>query len=399
MRVAIFWRDLLHYHIGRIAALHTLAAAQGHHIDAFALCSASPELPRTGYHERLGVKVQLLSEEVGACGEDSACSKRQLLAQLDRCKPDVVAIVGYTGQVARAALGWCRYHRRGALLLFDSQAKDYRRRRLQEWVKARLVSFYDAALVSGHTHAAYLTALGMPPARILTGYNAVDNGFWTEGARQAQAESLLWRARYHLPERFFLTAARFVPKKNLAGLITAYAAYVHQASRPLWSLVIVGDGELAPPLRQQVATLGLTHLVHFPGYLGAEEMAAVYGLASTFILASSHAEQWGLVVNEAMAAGLPVLVSRICGCAPDLVIEGVTGFSFDPATPDDLAQQLLRCAEGNLDLAAMGKAGQAQIQHYSVEQFAQKLFTLAACAHEHAQRRQWPIWPTPQLWR
>jgi glycosyltransferase involved in cell wall biosynthesis len=399
MRIAIFWRDLLHYHVGRIAALHTLAAVQGHHVDAFALCAASPELPHTGYQERLGAKVQVLSTDVGACGEDSAHSKRQLLAQLDRCEPDVVAIVGYTGQVARAALGWCRYHRRGALLLFDSQAKDYQRRLLQEWLKARLVSFYDAALVSGRPHAAYLTALGMAPERMLPGYNAVDNDFWAEGARQAQAAPQRWRAHYHLPERFFLTAARFVPKKNLAGLITAYAAYVRRTSRPPWSLVIVGDGELASQLRQQVAALGLTHLVHFPGYLGAEAMAAVYGLASTFILASSHAEQWGLVVNEAMAAGVPVLVSHICGCVPDLVLEGITGFSFDPATPDALTQQLLRCAEGNLDLTAMGKAGQAQIQHYSVEQFAQKLFTLAPCAHEYAQRRQWRFWPAPQLWR
>ena len=399
MRLAIFWRDLLHYHVARIMALQTTAARLGHQVDAFALAPAAPDLPRAGYHARLGSNFRLLSDDVAQTGEDSPYSKHQLLAQLDVCNPDVVAIIGYTGQVARSALGWCRYHRRGALLLLESQAKDYPRRRLPEWLKARLVSLYDAALVSGQPHARYAISLGLSQAQIWSGYSVVDNHFWQMHAEQVRAQPTPWRERYGLPTRFFLTASRFVAKKNIAGLLNAYADYVRQSTAPAWSLVIVGDGELAPSLRRQVAALGLTQLVHFPGYLAAEEMAHYYGLASAFILASAYAEQWGLVVNEAMAAGLPVLVSDICGCAPDLVIEGVTGFTFSPREPAALTGLLRHCAEGAVDLAALGRQGQAHIQQYSVERFAENLFTAATFAAYHADRRRHLFWPPPRYWR
>ena len=84
-------------------------------------------------------------------------------------------------------------------------------------------------------------------------------------------------------------------------------------------------------------------------------------------------EQWGLVVNEAMAAGLPVLVSRACGCAPDLVREGVNGFTFDPYDVGGLAGLMVRMSSGELNLKTMGEASQVIIAGWTPEVFGENL--------------------------
>lgn len=398
MKLAIFWEDFLHYHVARINALSQVAAENGHEVCAIALRSRSPELTLSGYHDLSAHKITVLSDDLVNAGGNSLLSKQLLLQKLDVECPDVVAIIGYRQRVSRAALGWCRYHRRGAVLLLESQAIDYHRLHVQEWLKKQLANLYDATFVSGRAHSDYASTLGFCPERIFTGYSVVDNHFWQQEATRAQMDPDKWRTHNNVPHKFFLTACRFIPKKNLNGLINTYAAYVSQCRMEPWSLVIVGDGELAPLLYQQVDELNLTNLVHFTGYLSAERMAHIYGLAAAFILASTYAEQWGLVVNEAMAAGLPVLVSQICGCVPDLIIDGETGFQFDPKHPEELTQLLLRVAEGNVDLAQIGHNAQQHIQNYSPQRFAEALWAAAEVAITHAQKRRWPLCPPPSLW-
>jgi glycosyltransferase involved in cell wall biosynthesis len=109
-------------------------------------------------------------------------------------------------------------------------------------------------------------------------------------------------------------------------------------------LVIVGDGELRPALEQLRGELGIDARVHLPGFKQYDELPAYYGLASAFVHAS-RVEPWGLVVNEAMSAGLPVLVSERCGCAPTLVRDGENGWTFDPADAGDIANGLERVSE------------------------------------------------------
>lgn len=399
MRLAIYWYDLLPYHIARVRALAALAPAQAATVKAFILCAGAPDLPAATYQATLDAHMTIFSQDAQTAGEFSHLSKRQLLAALDQFQPDAVAIIGYTGPVAHAALGWCRRYRRGAVLMLSSQAADFNRIWWKEWPKRQLVSLYDAAIVSGQAQAAYARQLGLASTQIWPGYGVVDNEFWQTQATATRTNAPFWREHYGLPAHFFLTVCRFVPKKNLAGLLNAYATYVRQCDSKPWSLVLVGDGELGPALRQQVIDLQLTGLVHFLGHLQAADMAKVYGLASAFILASAYAEQWGLVVNEAMAAGLPVLVSNICGCVPDLVYEGETGFTFTPTDTQAIAGLLTRVASGQIDLHAMGCKAQAHIAHYSPQQFAQNLFAAAEAAMHNAQARRWPIWPRLQWWR
>ena len=134
-----------------------------------------------------------------------------------------------------------------------------------------------------------------------------------------------------MPENYFLASARFIEKKNLSTLIEAYAEYRRRSSafakatadkeiagKRRGTSCFLGDGPLRETLNSQLSTLNLHEHVHLPGFKPYDELPVYYALANAFVHASTT-EQWGLVVNEAIASGLPVIVSDRCGCAPELV--------------------------------------------------------------------------------
>jgi glycosyltransferase involved in cell wall biosynthesis len=110
--------------------------------------------------------------------------------------------------------------------------------------------------------------------------------------------------------------------------------------------------------------------VRLPGFKQYAQLPVYYGLAEAFVHASTS-EPWGLVVNEAMAAGLAVLVSKQCGCAADLVRDGVNGFRFDPQNVEELAALMSRLWRSPQRCAAMGQASLRIISYWGLERFGQ----------------------------
>jgi 1,2-diacylglycerol 3-alpha-glucosyltransferase len=275
--------------------------------------------------------------------------------------PDAVAVPGWSDNAALAALRWCAESGTPAILMSESTALDKPRSAWREWIKRWIVDLYSTALVGGERQVDYLIRLGMRRERIFTGYDVVDNEYFRQKAEEVRgpafaglrpgSQGLAVRQKYGLPENYFLASARFIEKKNLPTLIRSYARYRQLAgntdnrqqttdNRP-WDLVLLGDGPLRETLNSQLSTLSLHHSVLLPGFKQYEELPVYYGLANAFVHASTT-EQWGLVVNEAIASGLPVIVSNRCGCVPELV-EG-NGFTFDPNNEHELASRLFEMA-------------------------------------------------------
>jgi glycosyltransferase involved in cell wall biosynthesis len=114
---------------------------------------------------------------------------------------------------------------------------------------------------------------------------------------------------------------------------------------------------------------GVSDHVHLVGAKGYAELPSYYSHAGAFIHASTT-EQWGLVVNEAMASGLPVLVSNRCGCATDLVKEGVNGWTFDPCNEEQMADLMLRIAGDEEQRKTMGLRSREIIAEWGPDRFA-----------------------------
>ncbi|MDX2256929.1 MAG: glycosyltransferase family 4 protein [Pseudanabaenaceae cyanobacterium bins.39] len=261
------------------------------------------------------------------------------------------------------ALFWSKSRGKKAVLMSESKQDDAPRSRYKELFKKFIVSFYDAAIVGGQPHQRYLESLDMPKDSIFFGYDVVNNNDFDRDKIR------------HLPRPikfpFFLAINRFIPKKNLIFLLSAYAQYLQQVNQTsAWHLVLCGDGEMRSQIEQKIFELGIQDQVHLTGFLQQAELLPYFAHAKCFVHTSTT-EQWGLVVNEAMAAGLPVLVSNRCGCYEDLLIEGINGFGFDPEDLAELTNLMLKMSAEYIDLEEMGNAALMHIQNFSPNYFAQ----------------------------
>jgi 1,2-diacylglycerol 3-alpha-glucosyltransferase len=299
---------------------------------------------------------------------------------LDQISPQVVAIPGWSDRCSLAALWWCGSRGIPVVVMSETTVWDFERKWLKENLKRRLIRLCAAGLVGGRAHVEYLEQLGLDRAKIFLGYDTVDNDYFAARTAAIRSQVSGLRRRHELPEKYFLASARFVEKKNLSRLIRAYAGYRELAAKAkngsgkegAWDLVLLGDGPLRESIRQQITALRLERHVLLHGFKQYADLPVYYGLAKVFIHASTT-EQWGLVVNEAMASGLPVLVSKRCGCAMDLVREGVTGYSFDPFNVDQMTELMLHCSIQSTDLRSMGAASEKLVAQWGVERFADGL--------------------------
>ena len=325
-----------------------------------------------------------------------ATLRRAFCSALEHVNPDVVAVNGWNNFGSLAAANCCVDRGIPRVVMSESARGDEPHTWWKEIIKRRIVNLYSAALVGGQRHVEYLVELGVPRDRIFTGYDVVDNAYFARRTLEIRNSHLRRgyggqaafeiRKKYGLPETYFLASARFIEKKNLTRLIRAYAEYRErsQGDEP-WDLVMLGDGPMRETLNTQLSTLNLHSHVHLPGFKQYDELPVYYALANAFVHASTT-EQWGLVVNEAIASGLPVIVSERCGCAPELV-QG-NGFSFDPMDEHELASQLFKMAAlSDDDRKCLGDASYSIAADFSPDRFGEGLESAARVALELTPKR------------
>ena len=220
--------------------------------------------------------------------------------------------------------------------------------------------------------------------------------YFRHKAEEVRSQRSEVRQKYALPENYFLASARFIEKKNLARLVQAYAEYRRRSEvrsqksevgndNAPWDLVVLGDGPLKADLCRLISDLRLNEHVHLPGFKPYDELPVYYALANAFVHASTT-EQWGLVVNEAIASGLPVIVSNRCGCAPELV--NGNGFTFDPTNEDELATRLLEMASlSDQERKQLGDNSYRIAANFAPERFGEGLERAASVAMAVPQKR------------
>ena len=293
--------------------------------------------------------------------------------QLARLGVQICFLPSYFPKQSLAALLAAKSLGIRTIMMNETHAGTARVSGLGAWVKRRLIGLFDAALVGGTPQKRYFASMGLPEGKILTGYDAVDNDHFALRAKEARNQAAQLRNRHALPEHYFLSLGRFVAKKNLGTLIQAYQKFLETSQLKQTHLVLVGSGEEEAKLRTLCSELRLPIYdktpakiekqrskggkenagVHFYGFRQIDENPVFYALAEAFILPSLYEER-GLVVNEAMASGLPVIVSKTAGCAEDLLepclpgqsaqlnqLSRSNGFVFDPESSSELSSIML----------------------------------------------------------
>ena len=298
---------------------------------------------------------------------------RVLLRETRAFKPDVINLTGYYDPAQLALLLWAKATGVRVVMQNESTAADQTRGGWKESLKRWIISRCDGFFCFGNQAADYLIQLGVPPARILLRKNAVDNNALRQAYERALPSRPHRQQELGLPPNNVVFVGRLIAVKNLPMLLTCFAEAIQQSANGAnWGLILLGDGTQKDALSDQITALNLTGRVTLMPGRPWYRVPEVLALSNVLVL-PSRSEPWGLVVNEAMACGLPVIVSDRCGCAADLVRDGQNGFVIDPARPAQLTHRLVQFIEGTADAQQMGLAAQATIAPYSPEAVAREM--------------------------
>jgi glycosyltransferase involved in cell wall biosynthesis len=291
-------------------------------------------------------------------------------ALIKSTRPDAVLIPGwYSISLVRAALS-CRQAGIPVIYRGDTQLAKGRpplKRALSGARTRAMINMFDAFLAAGVRNAEYLSAVGVPTSKTFPAPHAVDNDFFArEAAKYADpARNLEARERTGIAMSDFalLFVGKLEVKKRPWQVIEAAASLGTGTA-----VVIAGTGEAEQHCRETASRLGVRTV--FKGFVNQTQLGEVYGTADCLVLPSDERETWGLVVNEAMASGLPCVVSDAVGCSPDLIVEGKTGAAF----PLDDVVQLSRAA-GSIRDAAKGGVDFAHNCRQHIAQYSFKAAT------------------------
>jgi len=292
----------------------------------------------------------------GGPGSGTAAFRRLRRWLLDQ-QPDAVLCTGWYHP--SLFIGLAAVRTSGVPCLLRCESNLLRRRALPARCFQRLMlRQFAAVLPIGHLNSAYYSAFGVADSKMFPAPYFVDNERFSAAAAGADRNAL--RSRWKIPESgfCFLFAGKFEHKKHPETLLEAMQGMssVH--------LLFVGSGPMESELRGMAARRGVS--CTFTGFLNQTEIPGAYAAADCLVLPSDSGETWGLVVNEAMACGVPAIVSDRVGCSADLIKEGETGLSFPFGNMGALRERMHELASDPARTHEMGVRARKLIGNYSV---------------------------------
>jgi glycosyltransferase involved in cell wall biosynthesis len=311
----------------------------------------------------------------------SGCDTPGVYAWLKLHRPDAVLVNGWVVKTCLQTLVACR--RLGIPCIVRGEANLLRPRAAWKHALHRLLLWqYSGYLAIGSANREFYRFHHCPEDRIFWSPYAVDNDFFAAqaAARAGRRDEL--RAGFGIPQGacVFLFSGKLEEKKHPLDLLEAVTR-IPPHLRGRVHVLVAGEGPLRGECEGFVRDKQIP--VSFAGFLNQSRLPDAYAAADGLVLPSDAGETWGLVVNEAMASGRPVVVSRAAGCCADLVVEGQTGFCFAPRDPTALAESLIRYVEDPGLALRQGAAAAGHILRFGLDTAAEGMVSaVQTCAGE-----------------
>jgi len=370
MRVLIVHNQLwAHYKSKLFSELHRLSPQYGIQIHVVQI--ALSEKSRTNMGDADAFQYDYDYEVLFNASLDQVKSwprTKALLKKIRSYRPDVLNLTGYYDPAQWVLLFYAKLWGIKVIISNESNVRDHSRKGVKERFKAFLLKQADGFFCFGTSSAAYLTDLGVAPSQILTQKAAVvDNEMILTHYQRAMIQREVLKNQKNWAKYNFIFIGRLIPPKNLVMLIEAFNEVSHEAAD--WGLVLLGEGEQKTTLQSLAQNL---NRIHFEAGVPWFEVAEYLAMSDVLVL-PSISEPWGLVVNEAMICGLPVLVSKPSGCVEDLVKEGQNGFTFNPNQRRDLVKKMRYFVENSSHLTRMGEASRQIVASFEPEKVAHEM--------------------------
>ncbi len=276
---------------------------------------------------------------------------------------DALWVHGWYHQVNLRAMSTARELGMRVLLRGESFVRG-RRSRVRDALQRRVLGLADAYLAIGSLNHRFYRYHGIGTEHIFDVPYAVDNAFFRERALAASRTREELRSELDLePGRpVVLYAAKLLRHKRPDDLLRAYEEISPGGREPDPYLLFVGDGPERQRLETRAASNGWSS-IRFLGFKNQTELPRLYDLCDVFVLPSDH-EPWGLVVNEVMNAGRPVITTDCVGASMDLITEGVNGFTVPVGDTASLAERLREVLSDDVLRKAMGRASLEMISDW-----------------------------------
>ena len=300
------------------------------------------------------------------------CDTPEIADIIERERYDAFLVMGWHSRTYWQAMTACWRLGLPVLVRGDSQLLTDTRRSKRLAKRAVYPFFmrrFAACLSVGSRSEEYFRHYGA--RRVLRSPHFVDNAFFAAAAKRLEAQREDIRRRWGLaPDAFVcLFAGKLVEKKRPLDLVHA----ITRVSAPNVCAVFVGDGDLRRACELEAARLRVPS--RFVGFMNQSEIPAAYAAADVLVLPSDARETWGLVVNEAMASGRAAIVSEDAGCAPDLVLDGRTGYTVPLADDRQLASRIAMLSQNRELCRRLGEGAAEHVASFSVSAAAEGILT------------------------
>lgn len=292
------------------------------------------------------------------------CDVSEIRRALSSAKPDAAIVTGWHSLYLFQALVACRRLNIPTLVRGESNVLTPRspfKRTLQHVFLRKL----SACLSIGQLNRQFYQWAGIPEERIFDCPYFVDNERFIRQSKAVSAEYHGLRRRFRIPgdATCFVFVGKLIAKKRVMDFLEAIE--IANGSKQRIFGLVVGEGGQKNEAQSFVQSRRLP--VSFSGFLNQNDIAAAYSVSDCLVLPSDRGETWGLVVNEAMACGIPAVVSDEVGCGPDLVVEGRTGRTFKTRDVRALARSIEELAANRGAMRTMGEAARTRVmEEYSI---------------------------------
>jgi len=325
LKVLILNNDFRVYWKGRLIYLRKFLAAKGIELYATELFGKGSPYSFDSYRDTEDWWTCLFADH----NSDELSKKeiaKNLFAKLDKIDPDIIIACPVTFFAGALGIRWAKQHKKKFIMFDDAKLAQFKRNFLVQTVKDLIIKQSDGLWLPSAEYYEDYNRLNSKNILFFNGYSCIDNSRF----KFKEAKNL----NYHT----IICVARLVPIKNIDNLLRAWQLIEQENVN--YKLKIIGDGPGRNDLNRLSQELGLKN-VEFAGTIDNDELPSHLYQSDALIL-PSLSETWGLVVNEAMAGGMPVLLSNKVNACESLLKEGVNGYSFDPLNINQMATAILK---------------------------------------------------------
>lgn len=359
MKIVALHTDFRIYWPARLQALNTTLNKRGDTLEVIEIAGEGSHYAFSKKEQQTSLPWHILFPKEKPENLKGNTIKEKLFSLLNSLNPDIIIAGAIAFPSGALAVAWGKKNNKKVIVFDDAKIEAVQRNPIVNFIKQAVYNGVDAMIYPAPDWEETGKYWNFKKEQLFYGVDVVDNNFWGCPSN----------LKYQWG-KYFVSVGRQIPKKNYFLIAQAYVRYQKEMGNDAFEWVLIGDGPEHERIVRLIHDNQCEDKVHFLPFLAQTELPAIYQHAEAVICNSNNEETWGLVINEAMAGGCPIIASIQCGATHTLVHESVNGFQFSCNDIDKLTELMLtyhKVPQNKKD--AMKEASKQIISNWGLDRF------------------------------